>query len=83
VEFNLSDDVIVMMITTASSRVAADVRITASDPEFAATGLRTDSTFRAGKIYTLSKQLVKRRLGVAGPKLRARLKTAIQSVISL
>lgn len=82
-QFNTGEDVIVMMVTSAASRSTADVRIRSSDPEFPATGLKVDSTFRAGKIYTLSKHLIKRRLGVVGPSLRTRLKKAILSVLGI
>lgn len=82
-QFNVRDDVIVMMVTTTPSRFTHDVHVTSSDPEFPATGLKKDSTFRAGKIYTLSKRLIKRRLGKAGPNLRTRLKAAVDFVIGL
>lgn len=62
------DDLIVAFITSrvgsADGRDAlAEHTLSRSAPEFAATGLKTDSIIRLNKLATLSRRLVRRRIG--------------------
>lgn len=68
--FNRGADVILVAISSQTAKAEAwDVLARASDPSFARTGLRLPSVFKCGKILTLSKGIVRRRLGNAGPYL--------------
>lgn len=44
-----------------------------SDPEFAGTGLKVTSKVRVGKVITLNRSLLKRRLGKLGSQQRQKL----------
>ncbi|NOT00584.1 MAG: type II toxin-antitoxin system PemK/MazF family toxin [Phycisphaerales bacterium] len=70
---------ITSVLTNRSLR-GAEVEISRSDPEFLATGLKSDSLIRTDKLVTLSRTVVSRRLGVTGPatlaKLAAKLRVA-------
>ena len=65
----VGDDVIIAFV---SSRVGAvdtrsDYLLEPTDPEFGATGLKAASVIRLGKLATLHRRLVPRRLGRLGP----------------
>ena len=52
-------------------------------PEFSETGLRQTSVIRLDKLITVSRSLVRRRLGRLGPSLQAALDTALKAALGL
>jgi mRNA interferase MazF len=62
------------VLTNRSAR-GAEVELLRSDPEFHATGFKTDSLLRLDKLVTLSKSVISRRLGTIGSFTRT--KTAL------
>jgi mRNA interferase MazF len=79
------DDLIVAFI---SSRVGAidahtEVLLEPGDPEFADSGLRVPSLVRLGKIATLHRRLVQRRLGQIGPRTKAAVARSLRYVFDV
>src|SRR5438876_24872 len=65
-------EIIVAFVTsvlTNRSPRGAEVAVLQNDPEFRATGLKTDSLIRFDKLVTLERTVVKRRLGAVGPRI--------------
>jgi mRNA interferase MazF len=57
--------------------------IRAGHPEFADTGLRQASIVRLDKLMTISRSLVRRRLGRLGPSLLAGMDDALRTALGL
>lgn len=55
----------------------------ADHPEFSETGLKQTSVIRLDKLMTVSRSLVRRRLGRLGPSLQAALDTALKAALGL
>ena len=76
-------DVVIVFISSASATALAptDWALPASQRDFAQTGLKVSSVFKCGKLLTLHRSLILRRLGRVSPaiqrELDARLKRAI------
>ena len=67
-DFNHGEDCILVAVSSNMSKCASwDVRVQLSDVGFARTGLHLASTIQCGKMLTVSKNNVKRRLGAATP----------------
>ena len=60
-----------------------ELAILPTHPEFALTGLAVASKIRAAKLVTLSRNLLKRRLGRLGPRLRADLDRVLVSALAI
>ena len=60
-----------------------ELAILPTHPEFALTGPAVASKIRAMKLVTLSRTLLKRRLGCLGPRLRADLDRALMSALDI
>jgi mRNA interferase MazF len=67
---------ITSVLTNHSTR-GAEVELLRSNPEFASTGLKTDSLLRLDKLVTLSRSAILRRLGSLGPTTRQHLRSAL------
>lgn len=50
-------------------------------PDFAVSGLKKDSLFKANKIVTVQRKLLKRRLGRLGPEIGISLRQALREAI--
>ena len=75
-------DAIFMAITSGiSGQKPTDLFIDHTHSEFAATGLKKPSVFRAEKIHCLERRLAVRRLGTIGPKIRKEISSRIQAVL--
>jgi mRNA interferase MazF len=61
----------------------AEVELLQSDPEFRATGLKADSLIRLDKLVTLSRGIISRRTGAAGPGTQAAIASALRSALAL
>ena len=75
-------DVVVVCISSVLAPAGpTDVALPASHPDFTRTGLKAPSVFKCGKLLTLHRSLVLRRLGHVSPaiqrELDARLRTAV------
>lgn len=81
---NSGEDAIFVMITSnTNGRHAQDFMIEASHPDFARTGLYEPSLVRVTRIMTLSKSLIKRRLGSFGPSLIAQTDQNLKGLLGL
>lgn len=80
-----SEDIVLAFITSrlASEDPRAEHIVDLDDPEFAATGLKTSSRIRLGKLTTISRPLVRRRLGRLGPHARTAMARALRYVFGL
>lgn len=67
----------VTSVVTNRSPRGTEVELPRSHPEFRDTGLKSDSLIRLDKLVTLSRRVVSRRLGKAGPAT----KTAIAAML--
>ncbi len=83
--FNAANaDMLFLCITSNTDHIQAeDTVVDASHPEFPNTGLKAASTIRAGRAHTLSKKLVRRRLGRAGPRLLQEAISKLQGILAL
>lgn len=79
-------DVIVAYLSSVvpESPLPAAIAMIADDhPEFRATGLKQTSVVRLDKLMTLSRSLVRRRLGRLGPILLASLDARLRAALGL
>lgn len=81
----MGEDLIVAFITsrTESLDPRAAHALRPEDPEFAATGLRVASTIRLNKLATVSRSLMRRRLGQLSLSARGRVSDALRYVFEL
>jgi len=79
------DDVLVAFISSViPTRLGpADWLVAAEHPEFQATGLKQASILKAGKLVTLHRSLILRRLGRLGPKTQAELDRRLLRTVGL
>jgi len=65
-DFNRGDDRILVAVSSNMSRWTSwDVPVRPSDAAFARTGLHVASSIQCGKLLTVSRSIIKRRLGAA------------------
>ncbi len=78
-------DVLVAFISSVTPPTLAptDWVVRAGDSEFAATGLKTTSVFRLGKLLTLHQSLILRRLGRVGPSTQRELDGRLRRAVGL
>jgi mRNA interferase MazF len=81
----LGDDVVLAFITSRPDAAVtrAEHRFAPNDPEFSSTGLKVESRVRLGKLATLHRTLVQRRLGRVGPRTRRAVDRALRYVLDL
>jgi len=60
-----------------------DCTVDTTHPEFALTGLRVTSVFRAHKLVTVERSVIVRRLGRTGPQLQAEVDRLLRLVLAL
>jgi mRNA interferase MazF len=80
------DELILAFITsvlTNRSPRGAEVELLRSNPEFRATGLKTDSLIRLDKLVTLSNSVISRRLGKAGPGTKIAIDAMLRRTVDL
>jgi len=71
-------DYAVAFITGEVYAGALDFRVTRSHTEFADTGLTKDSTFRIGKIVICHVDLIKYKIGFAGPIIQGEINKRVK-----
>lgn len=79
-------ELIIAFITSVLSNRSlrgAEVELSRSDPEFLATGLKSDSLIRTDKLVTLLRTMVSRRLGVIGPATHVKLAATLRAAFGL
>jgi mRNA interferase MazF len=79
------DDLVVAFISSVvSDRLQATEWLLTNDhPEFSATGLKRASVFKTGKLVTLHRSLILRRLGHLGPTSQAELDHRLLKAVGL
>lgn len=70
-------------VLTNRSPHGTEVEMLRSDPEFRATGLKGDSLIRLDKLVTLSRSIIRRRLGTTGPGTRQKMATMLRRALDL
>lgn len=60
-----------------------EIAFPATHPDFKLSGLKKNSVFKAHKLATIQRDLVRRKLGLLGKKIRVELETALRSAVSL
>lgn len=77
------DDYTLLFISSViASRIEPyEVLFEKSHPDFHESGLKKDSFFKANKIATVQKKLLKRRLGRLGPQIRSAVEAALHKAI--
>lgn len=80
-----STDVVVAFISSVSLSALAltDWVLPSGHPDFALTGLKTTSVFRLGKLLTLHRSLILRRLGRVGPIIQRELDARLREAVGL
>jgi mRNA interferase MazF len=80
-----SPDVVLAFITSRldTEDPKAEHVVALDDPEFAGTGLRVASRVRLDKLATISRPLIRRRLGRLGPHARTTTARALRYVFGL
>lgn len=81
----VGEDVLVAFISSVISPVPEpnEYVLDTSDPTFAQTGLKGTSVFKMGKLATLHRSLILRRLGRATPELQNELDIALKRAVGL
>lgn len=81
----LREDVVLALITSRVEAVtpAAEYLLRPTDPEFPMTGLRLASRIRVGRLATVHRALIRRRLGRIGPDTRRAVERALRVVLDL
>ena len=75
------EDVIIAAITSQPG--LRGIEVNKSNPEFAASGLKTDSRILPGKIFTCAKSEIKSVIGKLGPNLQLSVKTRMREILGL
>ena len=81
-----SSELVLAFITSVLSNRSprgAEVEILRSDPEFRVTGLKVDSLIRLDKLVTLSRGVISRRLGKAGPVTKNAIDAMLHRALGL
>jgi mRNA interferase MazF len=73
---------ITSVLTNRSAR-GAEVELQPTDPEFRTAGLKATSLIRLDKLITLSRGVISRRLGTAGPATREKIGSALRKAFGL
>jgi mRNA interferase MazF len=73
---------ITSVLTNRSAR-GAEAEILQTDPEFSASGLKSDSLIRLDKLVTLSSAVVSRRIGRIGPTTKRTVEAMIRRAFDL
>ena len=78
-------DVLVAFISssTAAAGATTDWTLSASHPDFVPTGLKAPSVFRCGKLLTIHRALVLRRLGQISPSIQRELDRRLQRAVGV
>ena len=76
-------DAIFLFITTKIYNSPYDLRITKTNPDFRATGLKEPSTFRMSKLICLDQRLIRKRIGQANKSILSKVEQAIKSLLKL
>jgi len=77
-------DCILAFITSRTGRIeATDLMLDPADRDFAATGLRTTSLVRCGKLMTLDRTLLTGRLGRLSKRLIAEVDVRLKKALEL
>jgi mRNA interferase MazF len=63
--------------------LSSDLALDASNPDFAATGLRVPSTLQLHRLMTAKTSLIRRDLGKLSPRLASELETRIKLLFGL
>ncbi|MFV1976275.1 MAG: type II toxin-antitoxin system PemK/MazF family toxin [Candidatus Scalindua sp.] len=80
----IQDDTVLLLITTNVSRLSPDDYLLESEnPEFTDTGLSKPSVFRVGKIHTLKKTLLRRKLGFVGSGILKEIEDRLHNLLQL
>lgn len=78
-------DVVVAFISSSTTLplTPTDWTLFASHPNFAQTGLKVSSVFRCGKLLTIRRSLVLRKLGRASPAIQRELDARLQQAVGI
>jgi mRNA interferase MazF len=80
-DYNQGEDCILVAVSSSTPKCASwDVPVQPSDVGFGRTGLHLASTIQCGKLLTVSRNIIKRRLGAAGdymPHIESGIKKAL------
>ena len=78
-------DVVVVFISSVSLPALAltDWVLPSSHPDFVLTGLKTTSVFRMGKLLTLHRSLILRKLGRVSPPIQRELDAKLRHAVGL
>ena len=81
----MGEDVILAFMTSRSlvADPQAEIALLVGDPEFPGTGLKGPAVIRLGKLVTLHRDLVRRRLGQIGPQTELAVGRALRYVLDL
>ena len=77
------EDILVAFISSVIPPAPNEYVLDATHPAFARTGLKNTSVFKMGKMATLHRSLILRRLGRTTPKLQRVLDTVLKRAIGL
>jgi len=83
---NKRDDIIVAFISSVvplQIEEDTDFLIRSEDPDFETTGLKRDSIFKMAKIVTLSKGLIKRKIGKISNRIKIELDERLKRTLGL
>jgi mRNA-degrading endonuclease toxin of MazEF toxin-antitoxin module len=75
------EDVIVAAITSQSGM--RGIEVNQNNPEFALSGLKSDSRILPGKLFTCAKSEITSVIGKIGPNLQQAIKTRLREILSL
>lgn len=78
-------DVVLLAISSVvrGADVPTDLLVPMAHPEFARTGLRVASVFRAHKLATIERKIITRRLGRIGPQLQVEIDNLLRLALML
>lgn len=80
---NASGDYVLIQITSSPYNSTSDYTLSATDPEFAMTGLQNTSTFRCHKIFPLKESLVRKKFGEVGPNTMKEIEKRLRALLCL
>jgi mRNA interferase MazF len=81
----IGEDVLLAFISSVISAAPepTEYMLEITQPAFASTGLKSASVFKMGKLVTLHRSLILRRLGQATPVLQKALDVALKQAVGL
>lgn len=77
------DRILIPLSTNIKRDCPDDIIINEDDAEFKATGLKTPSAIRTGKIFTAKKDIIKRRLGCLSVGKIEEVKVILRRILAL